>query len=375
MTARPRAIRSIRLGDLAGMMLAGAILTTATLSGCAATPATGAGTQPEAPAAEATGTPAEELRLGYFANVTHAPALVGLEEGLIEEALGDTKLSTQVFNAGPAAIEALSAGAIDATYIGPNPAINTFVASGGESARIVAGAASGGAALVVQPGIDDAGDLEGANLATPQLGNTQDVALRTWLADEGYETSTTGGGDVTISPTENAQTLTLFQAGDIDGAWLPEPWVSRLVVDAGAEVLVDEADLWEDGEFPTTVLLVRADFLAEHPETVRALVAGHAASVAWLDENADAAADVINARLTADAGKGLSDAVIDRALEHVEFTVDPHADTFEQLLEDGVNAGTSKTGDINGLFDLSALNAVLDESGEEPVSAAGLGTE
>lgn len=375
MTARPRAIRSIRLGDLAGMMLAGAILTTATLSGCAATPATGAGTQPEAPAAEATGTPAEELRLGYFANVTHAPALVGLEEGLIEEALGDTELTTQVFNAGPAAIEALSAGAIDATYIGPNPAINTFVASGGESARIVAGAASGGAALVVQPGIDDAGDLEGTNLATPQLGNTQDVALRTWLADEGYETSTTGGGDVTISPTENAQTLTLFQAGDIDGAWLPEPWVSRLVVDAGAEVLVDEADLWEDGEFPTTVLLVRADFLAEHPETVRALVAGHAASVAWLDENADAAADVINARLTADAGKGLSDAVIDRALEHVEFTVDPHADTFEQLLEDGVNAGTSKTGDIDGLFDLSALNAVLEESGEEPVSAAGLGTE
>ena len=374
MTA-PRAIRSTRLGDFAGMMLAGAILTTATLSGCAATPASGAGSQPDAPAAEATGTPAEELRLGYFANVTHAPALVGLEEGLIEDALGDTKLSTQVFNAGPAAIEALSAGAIDATYIGPNPAINTFVASGGQSARIVAGAASGGAALVVQPGIDDAGDLEGANLATPQLGNTQDVALRTWLADEGYETSTAGGGDVTISPTENAQTLTLFQAGDLDGAWLPEPWVSRLVVDAGAEVLVDEADLWEDGEFPTTVLLVRADFLAEHPETVRALVAGHAASVAWLDDNADAAADVINARLTADAGKGLSDAVLDRALEHVEFTVDPHAGTFEQLLEDGANAGTSKTGDIDGLFDLSALNAVLDESGEEPVSAAGLGTE
>lgn len=375
MTARPRAIRSTRLGDLAGMMLAGAILTSATLAGCAAQPASGAGTQPDAPAAEATGTPAEELRLGYFANVTHAPALVGLEEGLIEDALGDTALSTQVFNAGPAAIEALSAGAIDATYIGPNPAINTFVASGGPSARIVAGAASGGAALVVQPGIDGPEDLDGANLATPQLGNTQDVALRTWLADEGYETSTTGGGDVTISPTENSQTLTLFQSGEIDGAWLPEPWVSRLIVDAGAEVLVDEADLWEDGEFPTTVLLVRAEFLAEHPETVRALVAGHAASVDWLNENADAAADVINARLTADAGKGLSDAVIARALEHVAFTTDPHADTFEQLLQDGVDAGTSKAGDIDGLFDLSALNAVLEESGEEAVSAAGLGTE
>jgi NitT/TauT family transport system substrate-binding protein len=147
------------------------------------------------------------------------------------------------------------------------------------------------------------------------------------------------------------------------------------VVDAGAEVLVDEADLWADGEFPTTVLLVRADFLAEHPETVRALVAGHVASVDWLAENPDAAADVINARLTADAGKGLSDAVIDRALEHVAFTFDPHADTFEQLLQDGVDAGTSKRGDIDGLFDLSALNAVLEESGAEPVSAAGLGTE
>jgi len=375
MTAPSRATRTTRLGDLAGMMLAGAIVTSAVLSGCAAQPAAGTGTQPEAPAAEATGTPAEELRLGYFANVTHAPALVGLEEGLIEDALGDTKLSTQVFNAGPAAIEALSAGAIDATYIGPNPAINTFVQSAGASARIIAGATSGGAALVVQPGIENASDLAGTNLATPQLGNTQDVALRTWLAEEGYETTTQGGGDVTISPTENSQTLTLFQAGDLDGAWLPEPWVSRLVVDAGAEVLVDEADLWEDGEFPTTVLLVRAEFLADHPETVRALIAGHVASVEWLDEHETEAADVINARLTIDSGKGLSDAVIDRALEHVDFTFDPHAETFEQLLQDGVDAGTSKPGDIDGLFDLTALNAVLAEHDEEPVSAGGLGLE
>ncbi|MFC5791174.1 ABC transporter substrate-binding protein [Agromyces tardus] len=375
MTAPSRATRTTRLGDFAGMMLAGAIVLSAALTGCSAQTAAGAGTQPEAPAAEATGTPATELRLGYFANVTHAPALVGLEEGLLQDALGDTKLSTQVFNAGPAAIEALSAGAIDATYIGPNPAINTYVKSAGASARIVAGAASGGAALVVQPSIDDPSDLAGTTLATPQLGNTQDVALRTWLADEGYETDTTGGGDVAIAPTENAQTLTLFQSGEVDGAWLPEPWVSRLVVDAGAKVLVDEADLWEDGAFPTTVLLVRADFLAEHPETVRALIAGHVASVDWIAANPDEAATVINARLDADTGKPLSDAVIERALEHVDFTVDPHAETFEQLLDDGVAAGTSKPGDIDGLFDLSALNAVLEDEGEEPVSAAGLGTE
>ncbi|SIN69841.1 ABC transporter substrate-binding protein [Agromyces cerinus] len=370
MTATSRA-RS-RLGLVAGMMLAAAIVTTAVLalSGCAPQAAAG----PDAEASAST-EPAAELRLGYFANVTHAPALVGLEEGLFADALGDTKLTTQVFNAGPAAIEALSAGAIDATYIGPNPSINTFIQSGGQSAHIVAGAATGGAALVVRDGIDSAADLEGTTLATPQLGNTQDVALRSWLADEGYETDTTGGGDVHITPTENAQTLTLFQQGALDGAWLPEPWVSRLIVDAGAHVLVDEADLWEDGAFPTTVLLVRAEFLAEHPETVQALLEGHLASVAWLDENPDEAPTVINAALEAETGKPLADEVITRALEHVSFSVDPHAETFETLVANGLEAGTQKDGSIDGLFDLRLLNGLLESDGGEPVSAGGLGEE
>ena len=318
----------------------------------------------------------DEVRLGYFANVTHAPALVGVEEGLFTEALGeDIELTTEIFNAGPAAIEALSAGAIDATYIGPNPSINTFIQSGGQSAQIIAGATSGGAALVVRDGIDDVADLEGTNIASPQLGNTQDVALRSWLADEGFETSTSGGGDVTITPTENAQTLTLFQQGEVDGAWLPEPWVSRLVVDAGAHVLVDEADLWEDGAFPTTVLLVRAEFAEEHPDVVEKLLEGHIASVAWLDENAAEAPSVINAALEDATGKGLSDEVLARALENVTFTVDPHAETFTTLVENGLAAGTQKDGSIEGLFDLTALNGLLEDDGQEPVSAGGLGAE
>lgn len=356
-----------RLGLVGGMMMAGAIVASAALAGCAAQSAAG-------DAAAAT-SPADELRLGYFANVTHAPALVGLEEGLLQDALGETELTTQVFNAGPAAIEALSAGAIDATYIGPNPSISTFIQSGGQSAHIVAGAATGGAALVVADGIDSADDLDGTTLATPQLGNTQDVALRSWLADEGYETDTTGGGDVQITPTENAQTLTLFQQGDLDGAWLPEPWVSRLIIDAGAHVLVDEADLWEDGAFPTTVLLVRAEFLAEHPETVKALLEGHEASVAWLADNADDAAGVINTAIEAETGKPLADEVIDRALEHVTFSVDPHAETFETLVENGLEAGTQKEGSIDGLFDLRILNELRADAGEKPVSAGGLGEE
>lgn len=321
------------------------------------------------------GEPATELRLGYFANVTHAPALVGLEEGLFEEALGDVDVTTQVFNAGPAAIEALSAGAIDATYIGPNPSINTFIQSGGESARIVAGAATGGAALVVREGIDDAADLEGTTLATPQLGNTQDVSLRTWLADQGFETDTSGGGDVQITPTDNAQTLTLFQQGELDGAWLPEPWVSRLIEDAGAHVLVDEAELWEDGAFPTTVLLVRAEFLDQHPDAVADLLEGHRAAVQWISANPEDAPAVINGAIEAETGKPLADAVIARALEHVTFSVDPHAETFETLVENGIQAGTQKEGSIEGLFDLRLLNELLESDGAEPVSAGGLGED
>ncbi len=359
------------LGLVGGMMLAAAIVAAAVLalSGCAAPAAGHAGGAPTGPAAE--------LRLGYFANVTHAPALVGVDRNLFADALGDTTLTTQVLNAGPAAIEALSAGAIDAAYLGPNPAINTFIQSGGHSAHIVAGAATGGAALVVRGGIDSAGELEGATVATPQLGNTQDVALRSWLDGEGFETDTTGGGDVRITPTENAQTLTLFQQGDVDGAWLPEPWVSRLLADGGngAHVLVDEAELWEDGAFPTTVLLVRAEFLAQHPETVQALLEGHVASVNWLAEHADEAPAVINAALETETGAPLADAVIARALEHVAFSVDPRAEAFETLVADGVAAGTQKDGSIDGLFDLRLLNELLEADGAEPVSAGGLGEE
>lgn len=338
------------------------------LAGCASASATGSATEGEA---DTLG----EIRLGYFANVTHAPALVGLSEGLFADALGDVDLKTEVFNAGPAAIEALSAGAIDATYIGPNPSINTFIQSGGESAHIIAGATAGGAALVVRDGIDRPEDLRGANIATPQLGNTQDVALRSWLAEEGFETTTAGGGDVSITPTENAQTLTLFQQGQLDGAWLPEPWVSRLVVEADAQVLVDEADLWKDGAFPTTVLLVRAEFAEEHPDVVDDLLAGHVASVAWLDEHADQAPTVINDALEEATGKRLSDEVLARALENVTFTVDPHAEAFATLVDNGLAAGTQKDGSIDGLFDLRALNALLEADGLPLVSAASLGRE
>ncbi|MFE4836883.1 ABC transporter substrate-binding protein [Arthrobacter sp. NPDC056691] len=329
-------------------------------------------------APDAAGTPAAELKLGYFGNITHAPALVGVKQGFIAKELGGTKLSTQVFNAGPAAIEALNAGAIDATYIGPNPAINSFVKSKGESISIIAGAASGGAQLVVKPEIKTAADLKGKTLASPQLGGTQDVALRAWLGKQGYKTNTDGGGDVAINPTENAQTLKLFQDGKLDGAWLPEPWASRLVLQAGAKVLVDEKDLWDGsltgkpGEFPTTILIVNRKFAAEHPQTVEALLKGHVEAVKWLNDTPAAEkAAVVNAALKQDAGKALAQNVIDRSLKNIVFTVDPLAGAYKKLLQDGVDAGTTKQADLNGLFDLRALNTVATEK----TTAAGLGQD
>jgi len=331
-----------------------------------------------AQAATPSPTPAGELKLGYFGNITHAAALVGLKQGFLAKELGSTKLSTETFNAGPAAIEALNAGAIDAAYIGPNPAINSFVKSGGESVSVIAGAAAGGAQLVVRPEITSAADLKGKTLASPQLGGTQDVALRAWLGSQGYDTNVDGSGDVAINPTENAQTLKLFQDGKLDGAWLPEPWASRLVLQAGAKVLVDEKDLWDGsasgkpGEFPTTILIVNKTFAAQHPDTVKALLRGHAKSVAWLNDTPSAEKSaVINAALQESAGAALPADVIDRSLKNIIFTVDPLAGTYPKLLKDGVDAGTTKQANINGLFDLRALNEVTGKS----ISAAGLGQD
>jgi NitT/TauT family transport system substrate-binding protein len=225
---------------------------------------------------DAQGAAPTSLRLGYFPNITHAPALVGVEKGIIQQQLGDIKLDTKTFNAGPAAIEALFSGAIDATYIGPNPAINAHARSKGVAIRIVAGGASGGVALVVKPGINGPQDLKGKKIATPQLGNTQDVAVRYWLKQNGLSTTKEGGGDVKIIPQENAQTIETFGGNQIDGAWVPEPFVSRLV-SAGGKVLVDERDLWPDKKFVITHLIVRTELLTMHPDAVRKLIVAHVA--------------------------------------------------------------------------------------------------
>ena len=241
---------------------------------------------------ETTGATSSEMpssvRLGYFPNVTHAPALVGVADGLFQAELGDVPLETFTFNAGTEAVEALFADAIDMTFIGPNPAINAYAQSEGAAIRIISGSTSGGASLVVKPEVETAADLAGLKIATPSLGNTQDVALRAWLLDQGYETTLEGGGDVAVIPQANSQTLETFLSGDIDGAWVPEPWATRLVIEGGGKVLVDERDLWPDGEFVTTHLIVSTAFLEAYPDAVAAVLRGLVKAIDQI--NADPAA-------------------------------------------------------------------------------------
>jgi len=308
------------------------------------------------------------VRLGYLPNITHAPAIVGIEDGLFAEALGeDVTLEPTSFNAGSAVIEAVFAGAIDASYIGPNPAINAWAQSQGEAIRIVAGSTSGGAFLVVREGLDAVEDLRGTRIATPQLGNTQDVALRSYLADQGLVTDTSGGGDIAIVPQENAQTLELFTTGDIDGAWVPEPWAARLIQEAGGQVLLDERELWPDGRYVTTHLLVRAAFLEEHPDVVSRLLEGHLDAIEAVTDDPEAAQATVNAGIEAITGNQLGDELIAAAWENLEFTVDPVASSLVECASDAEAVGLLDPVDLEGIYALDPLNELLAERGEEPV--------
>jgi NitT/TauT family transport system substrate-binding protein len=343
-------------------IIAAAVALTAAAGGCTRA---GSGDTSQAPATDKGA--AAELRLGYFPNVTHAAALIGLEKGLFTKALGTTKLTPAKFNAGPEEVSALLGGSLDAGFIGSGPAINAFTKSKGEAVRLISGATSGGAQLVARPEITKPEDLIGKTVVTPQLGNTQDVALKKWLSDKGLT------GKVQITNLENAQTLDAYKKGDVQAAWLPEPWSSRLVLEGGAKVLVDEKDLWPNGKFPTTVLIVRTQYLREHPQTVQALLKGLLDATDFAASSKTEAQAAVNKQLKDATGKALSDQVIQRAWANIELTVDPITAQFPQLAKDQVTAGISKEApNLAGFADLTALNTVLKQAAKSEVDAAGL---
>lgn len=316
----------------------------------------------------------DSVRIGYFGNLTHGTALVGNRKGFFQKELGATRARYAVFNAGPSQIEALNSGSVDIGWIGPSPAINGYVKAGGKNLRIIGGSASGGVKLVVDPDrIRSLEDVEGKRIATPQLGNTQDVAFLHWAAGRGWKVDPLSGkGDVTVVRSDNKVTPDAFRAGSVDGAWVPEPTASKLVADGG-EVLLDEASLWPDEKFVITNIVVRQEFLEKHPKAVEAVLRASVAANRWINAHPQEAKTVANEQLAADSGKALPAEVLDPAWESVRFTDDPLASTLSAQAAHALDAGLLKDPDLDGIYDLAPLNKVLAAAGEPTVDDAGLG--
>ena len=311
------------------------------------------------------------LRVGYFPNITHAQALVGRANGQFEKSLGaGVQVEWKAFNAGPSAIEALFANAIDLTYVGPNPTVAGYFRSQGAAVRVIAGAASGGASLVVRKdaGIQSASDFHGKKVATPQLGNTQDVALRSWMRVNGLK-SREKGGDVQVIPISNPDQLTLFLKGQIDAAWAPEPWAARLVHEGGGRIFLDERDLWPDHQFVITNIIVSPKFLKEHPDVVKNFLRTHVELTEWINKNPAQAKQIMNQQLQKETGKALPAEVLDEAFSRMQVTYDPiHSSLLkstQQAFDEGFLGRTQP--DLSGLYDLKLLNEVLSEKKARPV--------
>jgi NitT/TauT family transport system substrate-binding protein len=312
------------------------------------------------------------VRVGHFPNVTHAQALIAhgfsrQGKGWFEQRLGpEVELRWFVYNAGPTAMEAIFTRAIDLTYVGPNPALNAHLKSKGEEIRIVAGACSGGAALVVQPDgrIRTDLDFKRKKLATPQLGNTQDVAARAWLHAKGFRVTMTGG-DVMVVPTANPDQLALFQKGDLDAVWTVEPWVSRLVLEANARVYLEESALWPEtgGRYVTTHLVCRARFAKEHSDVLKRFIAAHVELTEWINRNPGEAKKLLNEEMKAEMTKALAVETLDSAWKRIEITYDPIRASLFKSADDAHRIGfIRQKPDLSRIYDLKLLNEVLREN-------------
>jgi NitT/TauT family transport system substrate-binding protein len=321
------------------------------------------------------------LRIGYFPNLNHAQAVIGLQQdGDFQKILNinsnnttkNVEVESYVFNAGPSAIEALFGGQIDVAYVGPNPAINGYLASNGQGLRVISGAASGGASFVIRndSGIKSVNDLGGKKFASPQLGNTQDVSLRKFLVDNGFNTAD-NGGNVTVVPVTPADILTLMLKKEIDSAWVPEPWATRLVKEANGRIFVDERELWPpDGRFVTANIIARTDYLNENPDIVKQFLQAHINKTIWLNENKDQEAiTAFNGALKKITGKTIPDDEIRDALTRLEFTFDPVEESLFKIADNAYELGYLDNGgsrsDLSNIFDLTILNDILAGMGEK----------
>jgi len=302
------------------------------------------------------------VRLGYLANITHAPALIAVKNGYFSKELGSAgSVKTTVFSSGTQETTAILSGQIDAAYVGPNPAINAWQKSGGTAIKIVSGAATGGASIVVKPSISSVAQLKGQSLATPSLGNTQDVAVRYWLKQQGLTTSTTGGGDVAIKPTTpNSAAVLEFKSGQIAGGSEPSPYDVEMVQDGG-KVLLSEPGT-------TTVLMVTQSFLSAHPAVVNDLLKANLDALSYIKSDPSGAQAAANAELAATTGKPLKSSVLGPAWKEITFTADPDAASLSADAQQAESVGLLKSVELSGIFDLTSLNNLLSAAGQSSVS-------
>ncbi|MFH0884647.1 MAG: ABC transporter substrate-binding protein [Candidatus Micrarchaeota archaeon] len=308
-----------------------------------------------------------EVRIGYFPNMLHAQALVGRAQGTFDESFAPEATVRMVpFNAGPSVIEAMFANEIDIAYIGPNPTINGYVKSKGEALSVIAGAASGGAVLVVRndSGIEQPSDFAGKRVASPQLGNTQDVALRAWLIDNNLAIGT-GEGQVEVIPTANPDILNLFKKNEVAAAWVPEPWGARLVQEGGGRIYLDERTLWPGGKFVTANVIVRKKFMEEHPDIVRKFLASHVDLTQWINAHPDEAKALMNAQIENLTSKALPISVLDEAFSRCEITYDPVSSSLATSAQSAYDLGFlgDTEPNLTGIYNLAPLNGVLRTKG------------
>jgi NitT/TauT family transport system substrate-binding protein len=309
------------------------------------------------------------LRIGYFPNINHAQAVIGLGNGTFQKALGNNiEVKTTIFNAGPSAMEALFAKQVDVTYVGPNPAINAYVVSQGKDVRIISGASSGGAVFVVRndSGIQSTKDFTNKKFASPQLGNTQDVALRKYLLDNGYKTKE-NGGNVEVVYAKPSDILTLMLKKEIDGAWVPEPWGARLIKEANAKIFLDERDLWPlNGQFVTSNIVARTDYLQSNPDVIKKLLAAHIDETEWINSHKEEAIKAFNVQFAKITGKTIPEDELNSALSRMELTYDPIKQSLFQSANSAFDIGfLGKTRpDLSGIYDLKILNGIIAERGK-----------
>jgi NitT/TauT family transport system substrate-binding protein len=313
------------------------------------------------------------LKIGYFPNINHAQAVIGIGNGDFQKVLGaNVEIKPFIFNAGPSAIEALFAKQVDATYVGPNPAINGYVISEGKDVRIISGATSGGAVFVIRSdsGINSTSDFANKKFGSPQLGNTQDVALRNYLLEHGYKT-VENQGNVHILPAKNSDILTLFLKKDIDGAWVPEPWGERLIKDANGKLFLDERDLWPDGKFVTGLILVRTDYLKHNADVIENLLKANIEETQWINDNKQEAIKTFNTELKKLTGQTIAEDVLQQSLTRLEFTYDPIQQSLYKSADDAFKLGFlgDTQPDLSNIFDLNILNKVLKEKALVPINS------